>query len=67
MGPLSAVAVAVGFFLWGLVTGGWATISPKVLGVIFIIIAVLVLIDAFWARSGPRWSTWRNGQRQPAA
>jgi hypothetical protein len=48
MGPLSGVAVAVVFFLYGLTLGGWATISAKVFGVIYIIAAIVILIDCFW-------------------
>lgn len=48
MGPLSAVAVAVSFFLLGLDLPGWATINAKVMGVILIIAAAVVLIDTFW-------------------
>jgi hypothetical protein len=49
MGPLSAVAISVTFILFGLDVGTWATINAKTMGVIFIIAAVLVILDVFWA------------------
>jgi hypothetical protein len=49
MRPLSAVAVIITFVLFGLDVAGWATINGKFMGVVFIIAAVLILIDAFWA------------------
>jgi hypothetical protein len=58
MGPLSGVCVVVVFFLVGLATGGWATISPKVLGVIYIVAAILILIDCFW--HSRTWFTTRR-------
>ena len=53
MGPLSAVAIAIALFLLGLTTGGWATISAKVMGVIYIVAAAIVLVDTFWHHFGP--------------
>jgi hypothetical protein len=52
MGPLSGIPIAISFFLLGLQEGGWATISGKVLGVIFIVTAILVIVDLLWAHRG---------------
>ena len=60
MGPLSAVALAITLFLFGLTLGTWATISPKVMGVIFIVTAIIILIDAFWINSYARWTARRG-------
>ncbi len=51
MNPLSAVALSLWLILTGLTEGGWATISPKVLGVIAIIVAIVILLDTFWWRT----------------
>jgi hypothetical protein len=48
MGPLSGIPILISFFLLGLQTATWATINVKVLGVIFIITAILILIDLAW-------------------
>lgn len=49
MSALSGVPILISFFLLGLTEGGWATINGKVLGVIFIVTAVLILIDLIYA------------------
>lgn len=56
MGPLSAVALFVGFLLLGLQNGGWVTGSPHFFGVVYIVVAVGVLLDAFWVNSYGRWT-----------
>jgi len=60
MGPLSAVAIAVWLIIYGLTEVTWITASPKALGVIALIAAIIVLLDAFWSR-GSHWL----GNRQP--
>lgn len=60
MGPLSAVAVAVSFLILGLTWISWITASTHALGVIFLIAAVVVLLDAFWINSAARYHAWRN-------
>jgi hypothetical protein len=52
MGPLSAVAVAVSFLILGMNWIAWITASAHTLGVILIIAAIVVLIDAFWHARG---------------
>jgi hypothetical protein len=68
MGPLSAVAIAVWLFIVGLV---WvATITASLhffLGVLAIIVAIVVLLDAFWIGSGARWATYRDRRGRPVA
>lgn len=49
MTALSGVPILISFFLLGLQTATWATINNKVLGVIFIVTAVLILIDLVYA------------------
>jgi hypothetical protein len=62
MGPLSAVAVAVSFLILGLTWITWITASTHALGVIFVIAAIIVLLDAFWIGSGARYGAWRGRQ-----
>jgi hypothetical protein len=52
MSPLSAVAVAVAFLILGMTWIAWITATPHTLGVIFIIAAIVVLVDAFWHARG---------------
>jgi len=63
MAPLSAVAVFIFLLLFGLTEGGWATISPKVLGVIAIIVGAVVLLDTFWFRTSDWWASRRAPQQ----
>jgi hypothetical protein len=67
MGPLSAVAVAVSFLILGLTWIAWTTASTHALGVIFIIAAIVVLLDAFWIGSGTRYGEWRGNRGNPQA
>lgn len=53
MGPLSAVAVAFLFIMLGLTWIGWVTASAHALGIIALICAALVIIDAFWHYGRP--------------
>lgn len=55
MGPLSAVAVAFWLIFFGLVETAAITASPKVVGIIGIVAAVVVLVDTFW-----RWAADRR-------
>lgn len=48
MGPLSGVAVAVAFIILALTWLGAITASAHVLGWVFLIAAILILIDCFW-------------------
>jgi hypothetical protein len=48
MTALSGIPILISFFLLGLNEGGWATISGKVLGVVFIITAILILLDLLY-------------------
>lgn len=66
MNPLSAVAVAITLFLFGLTLGAWATISPRLMGAVFMICAAIVLIDTFWLRTAARWDAVRT-RRAPVA
>jgi len=45
MSALSGIPILISFFLLGLQTATWATINVKVLGVIFIVTAILILVD----------------------
>lgn len=60
MGPLSAVAIAVTFLIFGLTQIAWITASAHALGVIFLIASVVVLLDAFWINSYARYSAVRG-------
>ena len=56
MGPLSAVAVSIFLLIYGLTEIAWITASAKALGVIAIIAAIVILLDAFWIGSSRRWT-----------
>lgn len=60
---MSAVAIAVSFLILSMSWLGWITVAIHVLGVIFLIAAIVILLDAFWFNSGGRWTTYRSGQR----
>ena len=55
MGPLSAVAVAFWLVFFGLTETAAITASPKVIGVLAIVAAVVILVDTFW-----RWAVDRR-------
>jgi hypothetical protein len=61
MGPLSAVATSFFLVLYGLTGIAWITASPKALGTVALVSAVLVLLDTFWVNSG-RWLAGRRGE-----
>lgn len=63
MGPLSAVAISFWLALDGLTGIGSITASAHFLGWVGLIVAAVVLFDAFIINSGHRWSTWRNRER----
>lgn len=72
MGPLSAVAVSVWLVIYGLVYANVIDPAPtpsaaKAVAIIGIIVAVVVLIDAFWVGSAARWSAYRTRNGQPVA
>jgi hypothetical protein len=56
MGPVSAVAIFIFLFLYGLNEGKWITASGRLLGVIAIIVGLVILIDTFWYQSSARWA-----------
>jgi hypothetical protein len=67
MGPLSAVVLA----FWALMLfiapgfGWWGPIKPVASAWISLIVFALVLVDAFFVRSGARLSAWlKRGQAQ---
>jgi hypothetical protein len=60
MGPLSAVAISIWLIIYGLTEITWITASAKALGVIAIIAAIIILLDAFWIGSSARWAGRRN-------
>lgn len=60
MGPLSAVAIAFFLVFFGLAGIAWITVSAHALGVIALIAAIVILLDAFWIGSGRRYSAWRD-------
>jgi hypothetical protein len=62
MGPLSGVAVAVSFIILALTWLGAIPAGLHVLGWIFLIAAILILIDCFW--HGRSWITDYRTRRQ---
>lgn len=60
MGPLSAVAIAVWLLALCATWLTWITASLHVLGWLGIIVVVVILLDAFWIGSGPRYAAWRH-------
>lgn len=60
MGPLSAVVIAFWLFIFGATAATWISASPHFYGILAIVVAVIVLLDAFWIGSGRRWDTYRG-------
>ena len=60
MGPLSAVAIAFYLVFVGLAGIAWITASAHAIGIIAIVAAIVVLLDAFWFGTGRRWTAWRD-------
>jgi hypothetical protein len=62
MGPLSAVAIALGLALTGAYTATWITMSKALFGILLVIFAIVVLIDTFWINTGARWDAHRTAR-----
>jgi hypothetical protein len=62
MGPLSAVALAIGLILLGLTWLGEISASLHFLGLVLIIVAIVIILDAFWIGSAARYHAWRTPQ-----
>jgi protein-S-isoprenylcysteine O-methyltransferase Ste14 len=68
MGPLSAVATSIWLIIYGLVYANVFSASPtpsavKAVAIIGIVVAIVILLDAFWINSYARW----GARRQPPA
>jgi amino acid permease len=48
MGPAGAVLTAFWLVVYGLTGVGWVTASPKALGVIAVVVAIVIVVELFW-------------------